>query len=50
MWDSKRITAQDIEVARRAYANAVLSGLDEDTIARARGWLEFVVEQARGRR
>ena len=44
------ITAWDIETARRAYANAVLANLDEDTIARARGWLEWLVEMARRQR
>lgn len=44
-----KVTAWDIETARRAYANAVLANLDADTIARARGWLEFVVAEARRR-
>lgn len=47
---SQRVTAWDIETARRAYANAVLANLDPDTIARARGWLEWLVERARSQR
>lgn len=50
MLDAKRITAWDIENARRAYANAVLSDMDQDTVAKARGWLEFVVERAKEQR
>ena len=50
MHSQSRITAWDIEIARRAYANAVLADLDQDAIRRARGWLEFVVERAKEQR
>lgn len=50
MIKDRRITAWDIETVRRAYANAVIAELDEDTIRRARGWLEFVVERAKEQR